>query len=206
MLAMSAWKSSTLLVFGAFTISVVLLLAKSGMVAGRTERAEVRVTSHIYSPAAADPELRDPERAERLRRSAKPQARTTSTRTTVVREPKRATPPAGPPKSTPAPRTAKASLASTPPAEPLPRHEVPANHRYYVILATFSSLENAKRGRRNLEEKGLSGCFVGSFDEGKYYSVIGRTFANEESARYMVNEIVTKYGLDPYIYFKRDEE
>lgn len=181
---MSSWKSSTLLVVGAFTVSVLLLFLKSGMVNERRAVGPARVSNKIYTPAAADPELRSRELVEQKYQPAPARARAVNTQTTV--EPQRAAP-------------------APPPAAPaFPRHDVPAGHEYYVVTATFSQPESARRGLAEMKRKGLSQAFIGTFDEGKYYSVIGDTYAREDQARLLVAELKEKYGIGAYVYRKRD--
>ncbi len=188
---MSAWKSSTLLVLAAFTVSVLLLFTKSGMVGQRSDSGEVIVTNNIYSPAAADPELRSLDRAENLRR--RPARATQVANTAPATRPRPAQP-----ATQAAPRTQAAPAASP------TLHEVPSGHVFYVVTATFSSRANADRGLAAAQKKGLTKSFVGTFDEGKFYSVIGNTFAEESSARYMVKELADKHGIKAYVYHKRD--
>ena len=201
---MNAWKSSTLLVLAAFTVSVVLLFAKAGMHSERSHGDRVVVSNHIYSPAAADPQLRNPERAERLRRAAKP---IPASATNVRPQHNRAT--ATParqlaPTRDEAPRTQTESTPTPSVAPSASSHVVPEGHVYYVVMATFSSRDNAERGLVQMKAKGLDKSFVGTFDEGKFYSVIGNTFSKESAARYMINELKEKHGISAYIYHKRD--
>ena len=178
---MSTWKSSTLLVVGAFTVSVLLLFLKSGMVNERREVGPARVSNKIYTPAAADPELRSRELVEQKYRPAPARAQAVNAQTTI--EPQREAPP---------------------PAPAFPRHDVPAGHDYYVVTATFSKPESARRGLEEMRRKGLSQAFIGTFDEGKYYSVIGDTYAREDQAMLLVAELKEKYGIGAYVYRKRD--
>ena len=202
---MNSWKSSTLLVLAAFTVSVVLLFAKAGMHGERGSSQQAVVSNHIYSPAAANPELRDPERAERLTRRV-------ATATNVRPQHSRATARAAKQRTTataPAPKAAPTKSTAEPKATPNPKpavetHPVPEGHAFYVVMATFSSRDNAERGLADMKAKGLKESFVGTFDDGKFYSVIGNTFAKEPSARYMIAELKDKHGINAYIYHKRD--
>ena len=207
---MNAWKSSTLLVLAAFSVSVLLLFAKSGMVSERAARAHadansVVVSNHIYSPAAADPDLRSPERAAKVRR--RPAAKPVANRVNV---PPTTRPAARPPVTKPAaaPAAAGEPAADAPPAREAapaaPRHDVPPGHDFYVVTATFTRYENAERGLAEMKRKGCSKAWIGNFDEGKYYSVIGDTFADEPSARYLVQQLEAKHGVKAYIYHKQD--
>jgi len=200
---MTSWKSSTLLVLAAFTTSVVLLFTKSGMHSTRALSERVVVSNHIYSPAAADPDLRVPERAERLRRVAQPvQASATNVRPQHDRPAASATKQTKSAAKLPTPE----SKAATPPVKQVEfnTHPVPEGHVFYVVMATFSSRSNAERGLKDFKRRGLQKAFVGTFDEGKFYSVIGNTFARESSARYMINELKEKHGVNAYIYHRKD--
>ncbi len=195
---MQVWKSSTLLVLAAFAVSVLLLFAKANLVDERGSTTDFSVSREIYSPAAADPQLRDPERAELVRQrprsdggtaSAKTVARTTSTE-------------AGNNKVSAA---ATETLAGKPFVNPFPEQKVPKSHVYYVVAATFSSPDNARRGLGDLKSKGLDKSFIGTFDEGKWFSVIANTFAKEESAHYMVKELERKHGVKAYVYHRKGD-
>ena len=182
---MSSWKSSTLLVVAAFAVSVLLLFLKSGMVSERRAAGPARVSNEIYTPAAADPELRSRERAEAIRASAAPRARPVSEQTTVTPQ-----------------RSSVSGGAAAAPA--FPHHEVPADHVYYVVTATFSKPDRARLGLAEMQRKGLAEAFIGTFDDGKYYSIIGDTYAREEQARLLVAELKEKHGIGAYVYHKRE--
>lgn len=186
---MSSWKSSTLLVVGAFAVSVLLLFLKSGMVSERRASGPARVSNEIYSPAAADPELRSRERAEGVRRAALPRARAVNEQTTA--SPQRGS-------------VAAAGVGAAGGTPVFPTHDVPAGHVYYVVTATFRDPERARLGLADMRRRGLSEAFIGTFDEGKYYSVIGDTYAREEQARLLVAELKEKHGIGAYVYHKRD--
>ena len=202
---MNAWKSSTLLVLGAFTVSVVLLLTKAGMYGDRRSADAVVVSNHIYSPAAADPNLRSPERADRLRRSAAKPVAASLNQTATPKPARRKPAPAPKPTPKPAAKATAAPTAPAPTAAAAPTaHAVPAGHVFYVVAATFSSKENGERGLAQMRRKGLDKAFLGTFDEGKFYSVIADTYAKESSARYMVKELADKHQMSAYVYHKKD--
>ena len=211
---MNTWKSSTLLVLAAFTVSLVLLFAKAGMVQPRDSSEEVLVSNYIYSPAAADPNLRSPERAENLRRQqarAQPVAAKTTVEAPVEApspKPTATSPPASA-KTRPAPSaTDSPAKQTTAPIDltqyGIAAHRVPANHKFYVVAATFSTPDNAKRGLANMKAKGLDASFIGTLDEGKFFSVIANTFTQETQAAYMVRELERKQGIRAYVYHKKE--
>jgi len=188
---MNSWKSSTLLVLAAFTVSVLLLFAKSSMIGERTVHDEVMVSNYIYSPAAADPDLRSQDRAERIRLS-RGKARKVSTKTRSSKP------------WTKAPRTPTAPAEATSVKPSVRRSSATPENEFYVVTATFSSYENANRGLEQMKALGMDKAFVGNFDEGKFYSVIGQTFPKEASARFMVSELLKKHGIKAYVYHKQD--
>ena len=213
---MDTWKSSTVIVVATFAVSVLLLFAKASMVRDRSDASgEVVVSNEIYSPAAADPELRSPERAARIREAAQPRPKTVAQRTEAPKPPQRAAPQAGETASAkteeplPVPAEAQPGVVTgaaeaSPVNEPFPEHQVPAGHDFYVVAATFSSPDNARKGLANMQRKGLAKAFVGTFDEGKFFSVIANTFPREEQARYMVQELERDHGIKGYVYHRRE--
>ena len=185
---MASWKSSTILVVAAFSVSVLLLFLKADMASERRRDAPpARVSNQIYSPGAADPELRTPERAEQIRRAGSARAVSTSSRTPAE----------------PARRGGDAP-AARPPSPAIPEHDVPAGHEYYVVTATLTSPESALKGLAEMKRKGLTDAFVGTFDDGKYYPIIGNTYAREDQARLLVAELAEKHGIEAYVYHKKD--
>lgn len=192
---MTPWKSSTLLVLVAFTLSVVLLFAKAGMVRERNLVEDNVVSNHIYSPAAADPDLRVPERAERLMR-ATPKPKPSAEAKPVSISETVSSPAVSPERSPKEAKPAETKTTKTTPAQ--------GANMFYVVTATFSSKENADKGVVQMKKKGLKDAFVGTFDEGKFYSVIGNTFADEASARFMVTELLREHKIKAYIYYKKD--
>lgn len=200
---MNTWKSSTLLVAAAFMVSVILLFTKSGMMRERATTGRPLITNHIYSPAAADPDLRNQARAERMSRQ-EPRAEKVATHAVVIREPatvksleiKSSSEASATPLPTPAKTAVKTAATET---------VVPdADHRYYVVAGTFSTLENAQKGLLEFKSKGLSHSFIGVFNEGKYTSVIARAFEQENQARLMLKELKEKHNISGYIYHKVD--
>ena len=187
------WKSSTVLVAAAFGLSVLLLFLKAGMMHERATADRPLITNHVYSPAAADPELRDQRAAERI--TARPAVDLApATRAVVVREPVR----------TPARQRVEASTPPRRTAAATPTTTVAIPEPYHVVTATFSAREKAERGVADLKRKGFAEAFVGVFDGGKYYSVIARRFDREDQARVMLSELKSKYGVEAIIWKKVD--
>ncbi len=188
---MQRWSSSTVFVAAAFGLSVVLLFAKAGSMRERATEGRAIVTHHIYSPAAADPALRDQDRAERL--TKRPVS--TTSRAVVVREPAATSRPA-----------ASASAPSSPVDErPLRRTPTDPTKPFYVVAGTFETRANAEKGLAQLQAKGLHQSFLGVFNEGKYTSVIARNFASEDKARLLLAELEDKHNIKGYIYHKTEE-
>ena len=191
------WKSSTVFVAAAFALSVVLLFAKAGMMRERATADRPLITNHLYSPAAADPELRDRRAAERI---AAPRPSAGAQRAVIVREPTRE--PA--PRRTPTPRaratTASRSVASEAPA----RSAAVITHPYHVITGTYSQPANAERALAGLKAKGYREAFVGVFDEGTKHCTIAGKFEREDHARVMLSELKTKWSMGGYIYEKTE--
>ena len=173
----------------AFGLSVVLLFLKAGMMRDRATAGRPLITNHVYSPAAADPDLRDQRAAERI--TARVAAGVTAPgRAVVVREPT----------SVPAPRRPRpAAPTAAPPAAPAEISEP-----YHVVAATFRERAKAERGVADLKRKGFGEAFVGVFDDGEYYSVIARRFAREDQARVMLSELKTKWGVAGLIWKKTE--
>ena len=196
---MKSWKSSTLVVAVAFGVSVVLLFAKADMMRERASAGRPLITNHIYSPAAADPDLRNRERAERMTRPPE------KSQAVIVRQPEGAL--ATPTKATATTSSpAVAKTAQTVAAQaPTSGYRPPASHRYYVVAATFDAREKAERGLADLQRRGLKESFIGVFDDGKYVSVIARAFEREDQARIMLGELDAKHGIAGYIFHKTDE-
>lgn len=187
------WKSSTVLVASAFAVSVILLFAKAEMMRERATEGRPLITNHLYSPAAADPELRDRRAAERLVAPAEaPQ------RAVVVREPIR-TPARG---RTEAPRshgiTASRNVSAPRPAP------AAIEDPYHVITGTFGRRANAERALAELRKRGYRRAFIGLFDEGTKHCAIAGKFADEAHARVMVAELSSKWNQDAYIYKKTE--
>ena len=175
-MAMDTWKTSTLLVIGAFVLSVLFLTFVGGSRERNTVRAPGPVDSEIYSPAAADPELRSPELASRVRASAKPRPRQTAQKVTVPK---------------PAPKVIKPKVEATKPAAPAAKRNenVPAGHHYIVIVGTYSNPKKAERALETFKKKGAGKPFVGVFNEGQRFSVVAQTFKEERSARTFVKQL-----------------
>ena len=196
------WKSSTVFVAAAFALSVVLLFAKAGMMRERATEGRPLITNHLYSPAAADPQLRDQRAAERLV-SPDEEATATSQRAVVVREPLRE-----PARQRTAPSRARtATLVTTPAAVAPARATAPApviTHPYHVITGTYSKRANAERALAPLKEKGYRNAFVGVFDEGTKFCTIAGKFEREDRARVMLSELKTKWNTGGYIYEKTE--
>ena len=187
-----AWKSSTVLVGAAFTLSVALLFAKAGMMRDRATAERPLITNHLYSPAAADPELRDQRAAERItRRSA--QATPTAARSVVVRQPAAA--------PQPAVRETSSSARATPAAA---AGSVVIERPFHVVVASFKGREGAETELKRLRAKGYKEAFIGVFNEGKYHSLIAANFKREDHARVMLSELKTKHGIEGFIYNKTD--
>lgn len=176
-MAMDTWKNSTLLVFGAFVLSVLFLIFSRNSIDRPITETRRSVESEIYSPAAADPDLQSPELASRIKANAKPRPRQTAQKVAVVPPPT-----ADPPKVVvPEPKP-----ADTAP----PRNEnVPEGHRYYVIVGTYSNPQNAERALKTFAKKGAGKPFVGVFNEGLRFSVVAQTFKEESSARTFVKSL-----------------
>ena len=198
---MRSLSPSTLLTVAVFALSVGLLVVKRSMnqdVERRRSEEQVLVSNHIYSPAAADPELRDPQRASRVAQRGVSRAvpAEASVSASSIATNTAQTVPATPPEVAPRPAA----------SVDIPKHEVPDNHRYYVVLSTFREPANALKDLERLQRKGFKNAFIGTFDEGRYYSVIGDTYATEQSARFLVRQSIDKHGLTPYVYHKQDDE
>ncbi len=180
----------------AFGLSVVLLFAKAGLMRERATAGRAVVTNHIYSPAAADPILRDQHRADAISRRPAAAAQTAS-RAVVIRE-------AGDERPTIA-RTTGASAADAPADErPLRRTPIDPDKPYYVVVGAFEARENAEKDLRRLQAKGLTQSFLGVFNEGKYTTVIASHFAREDQARLHLAELEDKHGVKGYIYHKTE--
>ena len=156
-------------------------------------------SSEIYSPAAADPDLRSPELADRVRASAKPKPRKAAQKVTV---------PAPAPKKVKAPNY-KVVTPQPKPEEPKPaptrNSNVPEGHHYYVIVGTYSNPQNADRALESFKKKGAGIPFVGVFNEGQRFSVIAQTFADEASARSFVKSLRDDHNwTDAFINFVED--
>lgn len=189
---MPRWKSSTVLVASAFGLSVVLLFAKAGMMRERAVADRPLITNHVYSPAAADPGLRNQRTAERYL-DREPKATRTSSRSVVVRQPN---------------ETSKRSTSFTPKPVATGATGTSAtriNKPFYVVAGTFRSEENAARMLSELKAKGLSHSFLGEFNDGKLVSVIVRRFDREDQARVMLAELKAKHKIDGIIYHKTEE-
>ena len=181
-------KSSTVIVAAAFALSVVLLFAKAGMMRERATADRPVITNHVYSPAAADPQLRDQNSAARIVAGpvAEPQ------RAVVVREPVRE-----PARQRTEP--ARATPAATPPA-PKPVIDYP----FHVITGTFASRANAERALAELKGRGYRDAFIGLFDDGTKHCTIAGKFRREDRARVMLSELKSKWGTAGYIYEKTE--
>lgn len=186
------WKSSTVLVAGAFAVSVVLLFAKAEMMRERATEGRPVITNHLYSPAAADARLRDRRAAERL---------VAPSRAVVVREPVRA--PVRRRTQTPRARgiTATRNVPAAPSAPPAP---TVIAEPYHVITGTFGQRANAERALAQLKKRGYRKAFIGLFDEGTKHCTIAGKFEDEAHARIMVSELATKWSQDAYIYEKTE--
>ena len=184
-------KSSTVIVAAAFALSVVLLFAKAGMMRERATADRPVITNHVYSPAAADPQLRDRDAAARViaRPAAEPQ------RAVVVREPTRE--PAR--RRTASPRASATAVAATP-AVAKPVIDFP----YHVITGTFANRANAERALAQLKERGYRDAFIGLFDDGTKHCTIAGKFKREDRARVMLSELKSKWGTAGYIYEKTE--
>ncbi len=215
---MNAWKSSTLVVLATFSVSVVLLFAKADMMRERASAGRPLVTNHIYSPAAADPDLRNAEKAKRMSRPFEP-APKTATVSVITRQPE--LPPA--PEPTPTrqaslsvpttEQTSASAKTATAPAGETKSASAKTNsgeykpadsHRFYVVVGTFTTRQNALKGLADMQRRGLKESFIGVFDEGKYVSVIARAFEREDQARIMLSELDAKHSINGYIYHKVD--
>ena len=180
-------KSSTVIVAAAFALSVVLLFAKAGMMRERATADRPLITNHVYSPAAADPQLRDRDAAARVIERPKAEAQ----RAVVVREPTRV--PAR--QRTPA----RPAVAATPAvAKPV------VDYPFHVITGTFSNAANAERALAQLKERGYRDAFIGLFDDGTKHCTIAGKFKREDHARVMLSELKTKWGTAGYIYEKTE--
>ncbi|MFK8056498.1 MAG: SPOR domain-containing protein [Saprospiraceae bacterium] len=194
---METWKTSTLLVIGAFVLSVLFLVFTSNPFDRGVARARGPIDSEIYSPAAADPDLRSPELADRVRASAKPRARQTAQKVSVP---------------VPTPKVVKPKVVVAAPTAVLPEvtappknENVPEGHHYYVIVGTYSNPQNAERALAAFQKKGAGKPFVGVFNEGQRFSVIAQTFENEAKARVFVKALRDKHSwTDAFINFVED--
>ena len=213
---MQTWKSSTLIVVAAFSVSVVLLFTKADMMRERASAGRPLITNHIYSPAAADPDLRNPDHAARLTRREAPATRAVVVRQPEVKAERAAT-------TEPRPNSATLTASARTPSQPVAAekefkaveqasaktsasdYRPPASHRYYIVAGTFDTRDKAERGLADLQRRGLNQSFIGVFDEGKYVSVIARALPREDQARIMLTELKSKYNIEGYIYHKTEE-
>jgi len=188
---MDTWKTSTLIVIGAFVLSVLFLLLSGGEADNKRSVGRGH-QNEIYSPAAADPDLRSPELADRVRASAKPKPRKAAQKVTI---------PA--PKPKPAPQKVIAPKPAAP--EVAKNANVPDGHHYYVIVGSYSNPQNANRALATFEKKGAGKPFVGVFNEGKSFSVIAQTFKEEATARTFVKALRDDHNwTDAFINFVED--
>lgn len=191
-MATDTWKTSTLLVLGAFVLSVLFLMFTGSSKDRSLSSARKPVGKEIYSPAAADPDLRSPELAERVRASAKPRPRQTAQKVAV-----------------PTPREQKPKVEAPKPEAAPPAQKknenVPEGHHYYVIVGTYSNPKNAERALTTFKKKGAGAPFVGIFNEGQRFSVIAQTFKDEVTARTFVKQLRDEHNwTEAFINFVED--
>ena len=189
---MDTWKTSTLLVIGAFVLSIGFLLLSNNSRDSKRIRVQSHADNEIYSPAAADPDLRSPELADRLRASAKPKPRKAAQKKTIP---------------APKPRKTKPKVHVQKTTKPLPvkNSNVPAGHHYYVIVGTYSNPQNAERALASFQKKNAGKPFVGVFNEGQRFSVVAQTFKDEAVARKFVKSLREDHNwTDAFINYVTD--
>ncbi len=189
---MDTWRTSTLLVIGAFILSILFLIfSKSSRDSSRTQLRS-HVENEIYSPAAADPDLRSPELADRVRASAKPKPRKAAQKKTIP---------------APKPRKVQPKAVVSKPAKPAPvkNANVPDGHHYFVIVGTYSNPQNAERALAAFQKKEAGKPFVGVFNDGRSFSVVAQTFKEEATARKFVKSLRDDHNwTEAYINYVTD--
>ncbi len=177
---------------GAFVLSVLFLMLSNGSRDNDRIRVRSHVDNEIYSPAAADPDLRSPELADRLRASAKPKPRPASQKK-VIQAPK--------------PKKVEPKVVVPKPSKPAPvkNSNVPDGHHYFVIVGTYSNPQNAERALATFQKKEAGKPFVGVFNEGQRFSVVAQTFKEEPAARQFVKSLRDDYNwTDAFINYVTD--
>ena len=219
----SSWKPSTLLVLTAFALSIILLFAKSELMLQRLQHRDESLSHHVYSPAAADPDLRNPEKVSRLRADrARAQAVSNTAKEVAGSSAKPGTTEEKPisssdsePKSVAPAETEKrkAENKAQPKEEKSPSStsvqglhprfkptSAPDGHQFFVVFASFQTFENAEKGLEEIRAKGFPQAYIGAFNEGKYYSIIGQTFKTEPEARELLVKLEKERNIKALIY------